>query len=59
VKVIDKKKSVMSTNITVRLQDELLKAIADLAKQHKVSRQLIVNRIIEKSLKDRNFSIVL
>ena len=55
----DKLKEPMTRNITIRLQDKSMKMVAALAMEYKVSRMLIINRIVEKSLRDKNFSIEL
>lgn len=57
MKIVKTKRPPMSTNITFRLQNESLKKIAEIAKENKVSRQLVVNRLIEKALNSKNFSI--
>ncbi len=59
MKIVNKKKQPMTDNITIRLQKESMKIIASLAQVHKVSKMLIVNRIVEKSLKDPKFEIEL
>jgi hypothetical protein len=59
MKIVNTKKQPMTENITIRLQKESMKMIASLAQVHKVSKMLIVNRIVEKSLKDPKFEIEL
>ena len=60
MKVIEKNKRIPFTkNVTIRLEEDTLKMILSIAMEYKVSRQLIINRILKKSLASRDFSIEL
>ncbi len=57
MKVIDRNNRSRTTNITFRLSPKVFKAIAELAKKHEVSRQLILNKILEKCIDSGEFFI--
>lgn len=59
MKIVEKKRVPMTKNITIRLQEDTFKMVQTIAKEYGKSNQLVINKILEKSLKSQNFLIEL
>jgi predicted transcriptional regulator len=55
MKILIKKKQTRS--VTLRLADEVMRRIDDLAKENKISRQLIIESILETAMNLKDFEI--